>query len=103
MQHVQLDSPFSLEDWQKGLYAVDSATTFHTHADTFQGPQKLDITPELKQILDDFGSQSLKGNFAVRHGMVEGVWLDEFHNYIATAFSKATGDEDDFVMINSIG
>jgi hypothetical protein len=34
-------------------------------------------------------------------GLVEGVWFDPFHNYTATVFSKATGDDDDFVMINS--
>jgi hypothetical protein len=37
---------------------------------------------------------------AVRHGLVEGVWLRLFHSYIATIFSKATGDDGD--MIDSI-
>jgi hypothetical protein len=41
--------------------------------------------------------------FAVRSGLVEGAWLASYHNYIATVFSKAAGDDDDdFVLINSI-
>ncbi len=80
---------------------VDSDTTFHDHPTAFQHPVR--VPDELQQILDDFGDQTLTATFAVRHGVVEGVWIDPHHNYFATMFSKATGDEDDFVMINSIG
>ncbi|MGO9267792.1 MAG: hypothetical protein ACLQBA_23375 [Candidatus Binataceae bacterium] len=80
---------------------MDSAPEFHDYAFAFLGPQPLNITDELKQILDDFGSQRFTAVFAVRHGMVEAVWFDLFHNYLAIVFSKATGDDDDFVMINS--
>jgi hypothetical protein len=34
--------------------------------------------------------------------LVEGTWLRRFHNYIATIFSRDTGNADDFVMIDSM-
>jgi len=101
MQHTQLERPVSLELWQEVLSEMDSATGFHDHAFAFEGPQPLNITAELKEILEDFGPQRFTAVFAVRHGMVEAVWFDPVHNYLAIVFSKATGDEDDFVMINS--
>jgi hypothetical protein len=99
---VQIEKPVSLEVWQEILSAVDSGTTFHDHVSTFQGSQAVNIPDELKKILDHFGTQGLTAVFAVRHGIVEGVWLDPFHNSIATIFSKASGDDDDIVMIDSI-
>jgi hypothetical protein len=101
MQHTQLERPVSLETWKTFLSEVDSATVFHDHASAFEGSQPLNITDELKQILDDFGPQQFTAVFAVGHGMVESVWFDPFHHYFAIVFSKATGDDDDFVMINS--
>ena len=41
--------------------------------------------------------------YAVRNGMIEAVWLDPFHNYMAIVFTKASGDDEDFVLIGSIG
>ena len=99
---VKLESPVSLEIWQQILSAVDSATTFHDHATTFKGSQAARIPDDLQKILDQFGKEVQTATFAVRHSLVEGAWLDPFHNYITTVFSKATSDDDDFVMINSI-
>lgn len=102
MQHLELTSPVTLETWQAVLRGTDSATIFQDHARTFQGSHQFNITIKLRQIIDDFGAQSLTAIFSVRHGMVEGVWIDPLHNYIATVFSKATGDDDDVVLINSL-
>jgi hypothetical protein len=82
---------------------VDSATTFHDYATTFKGSQAVRIRNELQKILDYFGKEVRIATFAVRHGLVEGFWLRPFHNYIATVFNKATGDDDDFVMIDLSG
>ena len=102
MQHVRVENPISSEKWQKFMLGVEPEITFHNHVSAFQGPQRVNIADKLKQILDDFGAQGLTAVFAVRHGMVEGLWIDPNHNYLATVFSKATGDDDDFVMINSL-
>jgi hypothetical protein len=102
MQHLELTSPVGLEAWQEVLRGADSATVFQDHARTFHGPRHFNITNELKQLIDDFGAQSLTAIFSVRNGMVEGVWIDPLHNYIATVFSKATGDDEDAVLINSL-
>ena len=99
---LTLENPVTLEEWQQILSAVDSATTFHDHATTFKGSQAVRIPDDLQKILDQFGREVQTATFAVRHGLIEGAWLDPFHNYIETVFSKATGDDDDFVMINSI-
>jgi hypothetical protein len=98
---VQLEQSVSLNVWQQILSAVGSGTTFHDHVSTFQGSQPVNITDELKRILDHFGTDGLTAMFAIWNGIVEGVWLDPFHNYIATVLSKARGDG--FVIINSIG
>jgi hypothetical protein len=82
------------------LHNVDPDTTFHDHVTAFQSP--VEIPDKLQTIFDDFGAQTLAASFAVRRGIVEGVWIDPHHNYIATVFRKAAGDDDDFVMINSI-
>ena len=99
---MTLQNPVSLEGWQQILIAVDSATTFHDHVSTFQGSQPVRITAELTKILEHFLTDVQTAIFAVRNRIVEGVWIDPFHNYIATIFSEATGDDDDFVMINSV-
>jgi hypothetical protein len=98
-QHLQLKNPVTLECWQGWLREADSATTFHDYPRTFRG--SVEITNELQQLLNDFGEQTRKGIFAVRHGIVEGVWLDPYHNYVAIAFRKASGDPEDCVLINS--
>jgi hypothetical protein len=102
MQHLELTSPVLLEAWQAVLRGVDSATLFQTYAQTFQGSRQFSITTELQQLIDDFGAESATAIYAVRHGMVEGVWIDHLHNYIATVFSKVSGDDEDAVLINSL-
>jgi len=101
VQHVRSERPISSEMWVDILRGVDSETTFHDHTTTFQTP--VVVPDRLQKIIDDFGDHILTATFAIRNGLVEGVWIDPHHNYIATVFSKATGDDDDFVMINSIG
>jgi hypothetical protein len=34
--------------------------------------------------------------------MIERVWIDALHNYIAFVFSKTNGEDDDGVLINSL-
>jgi hypothetical protein len=100
MPHVRSEKPISLEEWQEFLRHVDPETTFHDHERTFHSP--LEIPDRLQTIINDFGVQALAATFAVRHGVLEGVWINPHHNYIATVFRKSAGDEDDFVMINSL-
>jgi hypothetical protein len=102
MQHVQIDSPLSLEDWQSFVHDWDFATAFRDYGFAFQEAQPLTITDELKQILDDFGAQGRNAVFAVRHGTVEGFWLDPLHNYVAIVCTKASGDPEDCVLTMSI-
>ena len=102
MQHLELTSPVPLETWQAVLRGTDSATIFQAYAQTFQGSRQFNITIELQRIIDAFRDQSLTAIYSVRHGMIEGVWIDPLHNYIATVFSKATGNDDDAVLINSL-
>ncbi len=102
MQHVQLNTALSLEDWQRLVRDCDSATTFRDHGFAFQGARSLSITEELKQIFEDFGTQGLKAVFAVRHGIVEGFWLDPLHNYMAIVCSQVSGDPEDCVLTMSI-
>jgi len=100
MLHLQLASPVALEAWQEVPRGTNSATIFQNHARTFHGLHQFNITIELKQIIDDFGAQIPTAIFWVRNGMGEGVWIDPLHNYIAAVYSKATGDDEDVVMIN---
>jgi hypothetical protein len=100
-QHCETEWPITLEYWQSWLRDVNATTTFHGYPSAFRGGLK--ITNELQRLLDDFGEQTQQGVFAVRHGIVEGVWLDLHHNYVATVFTKASGDPKDCVLINSIG
>jgi len=100
-QHVRSEKPIPSEVWIDFMRHLDSDTTFHDHAAAFQHPVR--VPDRLREIIDDFGDQARTAIFAIRNGLVEGVWIDPHHNYMATVFSKATGDDDDFVMINSIG
>ncbi len=98
---VELDRPLDLADWQAMFRAMDGdATTFHAHATAFAGH---DITEELQRVLAHFGDRCARAVYAVRNGMVEGAWIDEWHNYIAIVFTKASGDPEDCVLIQSIG
>lgn len=100
-QHGETERPITLECWQSWLRDVDATTTFHEYPSALRGALK--ITNELQQLLYDFGEQTRQAVFAVRHGIVEGVWLGLHHNYVATVFTKASGDPEDCVLINSIG
>jgi hypothetical protein len=99
MRHVRSEGPISLEEWQGMVHNVDPDTVFHDHSSALESP--VEIPDKLQKILNDFGTQTLAASFAIRHGIVEGVWIDSHHNYIVTIFRKSTGDDDDFVMINS--
>jgi hypothetical protein len=97
-QHVQRSTPLSLDIWMDMMMSTLGATaTFH------RGRPPLHITEELSRLLDDFGDQCRDAVYAVGNGMIEAVWLDPFHNYTAIVFTKASGDDEDCVLIGSIG
>ena len=102
MQHLELTSTVSLKTWQSALQGTDATFVFQDHAQTFQTSRTFGISTELKKVVDDFGGQSEAAIFAIRYGMIEGVWVDPLHNYIAIVFSKAKGDDEDVVLINSL-
>ena len=98
---IQLDRPLELDDWQAMLRAMDGdATTFHAHATAFAGNG---ITDELQCVLAHFGDHCATAVYAVRNGTIEAVWIDARHNYVAIVFTKASGDPEDCVLIQSIG
>jgi hypothetical protein len=103
MGHVTLPKPFALEIWQEVLQKVDPDTTFHDYRTVFEGPRPHAIAARMKEILEEFGIDGQKAVFSVRGDDVTGFWVDPFHNYVATVFSRAKGDEFDDVMVNSIG
>jgi len=101
--HLKLKNPVALQQWWDILYRTDAiATTLCGHAAAFSRPGSHQISKELKSLLDDFGEQTLSATFAVRKGVVEGVWFDPFHNYVAFSLSKANGDPEDCTLITSI-
>jgi hypothetical protein len=98
---IQLDRPLELADWQAMFRAMDGdATTFHAHATAFAGN---DITEELQCVLAHFGDRCARAVYAVRNGTIEAVWIDAHHNYVAIVCTKASGDPEDCVLIQSIG
>lgn len=103
MQHLKLTKPFSREEWQSFLSAADPATSFHDYTFAFGGACRFHIAAELRQIVDDFGPQSHGAIYAIRKGMIESVWIDDYHHYIAIVFSKVSGDPEDAVLVQSIG
>lgn len=102
MQHLKLTKPFTRTEWQSFLSAVDPATSFHDYTFAFGSACRFNITAELRQVVDDFGPQSHGGTYAIRNGMIESVWIDDYHHYIATVFSKASGDPEDAVLVQSV-
>ncbi len=92
MPPVRSEKPISLEEWREFVRSVDPDTTFHGNATASQSP--VEIPARLQAIFEDFGAQVLAATFAVRHGVVEGAWIDPQHNYIATVFRKSAGDDD---------
>lgn len=102
MHHLTLRKPFSCREWQSFLSKVDAATSFHDYTFAFGGACRFSITAELQQIVDDFGPQSHGAMYAVRNGMIESVWIDDYHDYIAIVFSKASGDPEDAVLVQSV-
>jgi hypothetical protein len=99
--HVQLDIPLNLEERPRLMRICDSATAFRDYGFAFEEAQRVNIRDELKQMLDDFGTQGLKAAFPVRHGIVEG-WLDPLHNYVAIACTRTSGDTERCVLTTSI-
>jgi len=97
-RHVQRSTPLGLENWIDIMTSTLGAT-----ATFYRGRPALLITDELSRLLDDFGDQCRDAVYAVRNGMIEAVWLDPFHNYMAIVFTKASGDHEDCVLIGSIG
>jgi hypothetical protein len=97
---MTLRNPVSLEGWQQILIAVDSATTFHDHVSTFQGSQPVRITAELTKILEHFRTDVQRPYS--RSGTTSSRASGSIPSTITSRFSEATGDNDDFVMINSI-
>lgn len=102
MQHLKLTKPYSCMEWQSFLSAVDPATSFHDYTFAFGGAFRFKVTVELQQIVDDFGPQSHGATYAIRNGMIESVWIDDYHHYIAIVFSKASGDPEDAVLVQSV-
>ena len=97
-QHTQRSTPLGLDIWVDIMMSTLGTTaTFH------RGRPALHITDELSRLLDDFGEQCHDAVYAVRSGMIEAVWLDPFHNSMAIVFTKASGDDEDCVLIGSIG
>jgi hypothetical protein len=103
MQHLKLTKPFSRKEWQSFLSAADPATSFQDYTSAFGGACRFNITAELRQIVDDFGPQSHRARYAIRNGMIESVWIDDYHHYLAIVFSKASGDPEDTVLVQSVG
>jgi hypothetical protein len=99
-KHVQRSTPLGLDIWiDMMMSTLGDTATFH------RGRPALHITDELSRLLDDFGDQCRDADavYAVSNGMIEAVWLDPFHNYTAIVFTKASGDDEDCVLIGSIG
>jgi len=102
IQHLELRHPLSLETWRETLLGMDASTFFHTHNAVFNTAHAFGITAELKQIIDDFGERARAATYAVRNRMIEAVWIDPSHNYMAIAFTKASGDPEDTVLTLSL-
>ena len=102
MQHLKLTKPFTCTEWESFLSALDPATSFHDYTFAFGGLCRFSITAELRQIVDDFGPQSHGATYAIRNGMIESVWIDDYHHYIAILFTKASGDPEDAVLVQSV-
>lgn len=102
MQHLELRHPLALDTWRNTLLGADSGTSFHTHDSALKAAHGFGITPEFKRIIDDFGEQARAGIYAVRKRMIEAVWIDPFHNYMAVVFTKAGGDPEDVVLTLSL-
>lgn len=77
--------------------------TFGGYVGVFEIPQPRRMAPRLREILDEFGEQGRNALFSMAGDVVIGFWVDPFHNYLAIAFKKTTGDEFDGDMVLSIG
>jgi hypothetical protein len=83
-------------------HTFEGATFSDYHA-VFETAQPCTIAARLKEILDEFGQQGHAAVFSVWRHDVAGFWVDPLHNYLGIHFSKASGDEFDGVLVNSIG
>src|SRR5215469_12850384 len=92
VSHSKPQKCISLNSWLEFMRDLDAATTFHDYRSAFESAHPFAITRELKEVLDQFSTQSRTATFAMRKGRVEAFWLDESHNYLAVVHSKASGD-----------
>jgi len=102
LKHLELEKPVSLVEWQATLTAMNSEITFQSYADALFDHPELKMTRELRAIVDDFGSASVDAVYSIRDGVVEGVWFDPYHNYVAVLLSRARGDDRDGVITTSL-
>jgi hypothetical protein len=100
---VRVDRAVAIENWQDFMAGVFPGCTFRNFAGAFEGTETRQIAPRLQEILSEFGEQRRTAVFAVHEDAIVGLWVDPHHNYVAIKFSKASGDEFDGFMVNSLG
>ena len=100
---VRVEKPLAREAWEDMMRSVFAGCVFLDSATVFAGPEKPNMAPRLQEILAEFSDQGRGGSFARHEDAVVGFWLDPHHNYVAIRFSKASGDEFDGFLVNSIG
>lgn len=100
---VKVESFVTREAWQEMMCSVFPGCTFLDSATVFARLEKPTMAPRLEEILAEFSNQGRRGSFAEHEDAIVGFWLDPHHNYLAIRFSKASGDEFDGFMVNSIG
>ena len=100
---VRAERPTTRETWQEIMGSVFPGCTFLDFATAFAGPEKPTMAPRLQEILAEFPDQERGGSFCKHEDAIVGFWLDPLHNYSAIRFSKASGDDFDGFLVNSIG
>ena len=103
MPHVTLRNPTALETWREIIQGSFPGAIFRDYREVFEITESYSIAARLREILEEFGQQGRNAVFCVSGHDVTGFWVDPFHNYVAIAFKKDTGDEFDGVLVNSIG
>lgn len=100
---VKVERPVTREAWQEMMSRVFPGCAFVDSATMYGEPGKATMAPRLREILAEFSDQGREGSFAKHEDAIVGFWLDPHHNYVAIRFSKASGDEFDGFLVNSIG